>query len=161
MRREENLHRKTYLEHMSLKVLSCHYHKNIKRHTADTIVSLPNPKQWVIVHTSDFMMIIRQSKYIIIIYYHNMETRCTLLAHRVENPPVTSGLSSRNTRNAELWCFLFHQLLNKQSICWWFVTPWRSLDVTVTVFSGLGRQCMAFILITKITIIACLQWFKY
>ena len=27
-------------------------HKNIERHTADTTVSWPNPKQWVIVHTS-------------------------------------------------------------------------------------------------------------
>ena len=34
--------------------------KNIKRHTAHTIVSWPNPKQWIIVHTSDLMMIIRQ-----------------------------------------------------------------------------------------------------
>ena len=33
----------------------------IKRHTAHTIVSWPNPKQWIIVHTSDLMMIIRQS----------------------------------------------------------------------------------------------------
>ena len=39
--------------------------KNIERHTADTIVSWPNPKQWVIVHTSDLMMLIRQSIYII------------------------------------------------------------------------------------------------
>ena len=31
-------------------------YKNIERHTADTIVSWPNPKQWVIVHTSDLMM---------------------------------------------------------------------------------------------------------
>ena len=41
--------------------------KNIERHTAHTIVSWPNPKQWVTVHTSDLMMmIIRQS-----IYYLN------------------------------------------------------------------------------------------
>ena len=39
-----------------------HLHKNIKRHTAHTIVSWPNPNQWIIVHTSDLMMfIIRQS----------------------------------------------------------------------------------------------------
>ena len=37
------------------------YHKNIERHTAHTIVPWPNPKQWIIVHTSDLMMIIRQS----------------------------------------------------------------------------------------------------
>ena len=40
-------------------------HKNIERHTAHTIVSWPYPKQWVIVHTSDFMMITRQSVYIL------------------------------------------------------------------------------------------------
>ena len=34
--------------------------ENIERHTTDTIVSWPNPKQWVIVHTSDLMMIIRK-----------------------------------------------------------------------------------------------------
>ena len=39
--------------------------KKIERHTADTIVSWPNPKQWVIFHTSDSMKIIRQSIYII------------------------------------------------------------------------------------------------
>ena len=38
--------------------------KNTKTHTAHTIVSWPNPKQWVIVHTSDLMMIIRQRIYI-------------------------------------------------------------------------------------------------
>ena len=34
-------------------------YENIERHTADTIGSWTNPKQWVIVHTSDLMMIIR------------------------------------------------------------------------------------------------------
>ena len=48
------------------------YHKNIKRHTGDTIVSWPNPKQWVIVHTSDLMMIIRQSIYILSIITREM-----------------------------------------------------------------------------------------
>ena len=41
------------------------YYKNIERHAAGTIVSWPNPKQWVKVHTSDLMMIIRQSIYIL------------------------------------------------------------------------------------------------
>ena len=40
-------------------------HKNIEWHTAHTIVSWPNPKQWVKVQTSDLMMIIRQSIYIL------------------------------------------------------------------------------------------------
>ena len=35
--------------------------KNTKRHTAQTIVSWPNPKQWF----DDLMMIIRQSTYIL------------------------------------------------------------------------------------------------
>ena len=34
-------------------------HKNIVRHTAHTIVSWPNPKQWLMIHTSGLMMIIR------------------------------------------------------------------------------------------------------
>ena len=38
---------------------------NIKRHAAYTIVSWPIPKQWVIVHTSDLMMMIKQSRYIV------------------------------------------------------------------------------------------------
>ena len=36
-------------------------HKNIVRYTAHTIVSWPNPKQWLMIHTSGLMMIIRQS----------------------------------------------------------------------------------------------------
>ena len=47
-------------------LLQCYIvQKNKERHTAGTIVSWPNPKQWVIVHTSDLMTIIRQSIYII------------------------------------------------------------------------------------------------
>ena len=41
------------------------FDKDTVRHTAHTIVSLPHPKQWVIVHTSDLMIIIRQSIYIL------------------------------------------------------------------------------------------------
>ena len=47
-------------------------HKNIERHTAGTIVSWSNPKQWVIVHTSDLMMIKRQSIYILSIITREM-----------------------------------------------------------------------------------------
>ena len=54
------------------------FHKNIERHTAHTIVSWPNPKQWVIVHTSDLMMIIRQSIYILSIITKEM---CKLKTH--------------------------------------------------------------------------------
>ena len=38
-------------------------HKNIDKHTARAIVSWPNPKQLIIDHTSDLMMIIRQNVY--------------------------------------------------------------------------------------------------
>ena len=49
-------------------------HKNIERHTAHTIVSWLNPKQWVIVHTSELMMIMRQSTYIYSLNHYNMST---------------------------------------------------------------------------------------
>ena len=47
-------------------------YKNIERHTAHTIVTWPTPKQWVIVHTSDLMMIIRQIMYILSIITNEM-----------------------------------------------------------------------------------------
>ena len=40
-------------------------HKNIERRTAHIIYSWPNPKQWMIVHTSDLIMIMRQGVYIL------------------------------------------------------------------------------------------------
>ena len=49
-----------------------YFYKNIEKHTAHTIVSWPNPKQWMIVHTSNLMMIIRQSIYIISIITREM-----------------------------------------------------------------------------------------
>ena len=59
--------------------------KNIERHTVHTIVSWPKPKQWVIVHTSDLMMIIRQSIYIYIYIkwtvFVNVTTKSTQHAH--------------------------------------------------------------------------------
>ena len=53
-------------------VVYAHVYKNIERLTAHTIVSWPNPKQWVKVHTSDLMMIIRQSIYILSIITKEM-----------------------------------------------------------------------------------------
>ena len=47
-------------------------YKNIERNTADSIVSWPNPKQWVIVHTSDLIMMITQSIYILSITTREM-----------------------------------------------------------------------------------------
>ena len=46
--------------------------KNIERHAADPIVSWPNPKQWVLVHTSNLMMTIRQSILILSIITREM-----------------------------------------------------------------------------------------
>ena len=45
---------------------------NRERHTRLTIISCLNPKQWVIVHTSDLMMILRQSIYILSIIMRGM-----------------------------------------------------------------------------------------
>ena len=47
-------------------------HIDIERHTALTIVSWPNPKQWIMVHTSDFMMISRQIIYILSVITREM-----------------------------------------------------------------------------------------
>ena len=41
----------------------CNEDKNIERRIAHILVSWPNPKQWIIVHISDLIMIIRQSLY--------------------------------------------------------------------------------------------------
>ena len=57
--------------------------RTIKRHTAHTIVSWPNPKQWVILHTSDLMMIIRQIIYIISIITKEMAKLRTHIPHTV------------------------------------------------------------------------------
>ena len=84
--------------------------KNIERHTAHTIVSWPSPEQWVIVHTSDLMMIIRQSTYILSIITkdvvklktHNL-TYCIMvnwenmlnLAHTLDKLYLTGILSNQ------------------------------------------------------------------
>ena len=51
--------------------------KNIESHTGHTIVSWPNSKQWIIVHTSDLMMIIRQSVYSLNHHERNGQTENT------------------------------------------------------------------------------------
>ena len=52
-----------YINRLSYYGAAAFCHKYIERHTAHTIVSWPNPKQWIIVHNSDLMMVIRQSIY--------------------------------------------------------------------------------------------------
>ena len=85
-------------------------HKNIERHTAHTIVSWPNPTQWVVVHTSDLMMIIGQSMYIISIITKEMgelkthsPTHCIMdnwenMLHREVNCMITSQLYNLITK---------------------------------------------------------------
>ena len=50
-----------YRSILQLQIPQSHYYKNIVRHTAHTIVSWPNPKQWLMINTSGLMMIIRES----------------------------------------------------------------------------------------------------
>ena len=73
------------------------FHANIQRHTAHTIVSWPNQKQWVIVHTSDLMMITRQSIYILSIITKGMgkqKTR-TMSGRHHKTLIMTFSVSSR------------------------------------------------------------------
>ena len=57
---------------LDIKVKLKNVHKNIERHTAHTIVSWSNPKQRVLVHTSDLMMMIGQSIYVLSIITREM-----------------------------------------------------------------------------------------
>ena len=80
-------------------------HKNIERHTARTIVSWPNPKQWVIVHTSDLMMIIRQSIYplrIINTYHHQVHYTTNSSFLEIWQLKVQFSHASRRTAS---WAF--------------------------------------------------------
>ena len=63
----------SFVQYMGLCVFSLPISRmNTERHTAYTIVSWPNPKQWVIVNTSDLMMMIRQSIYFLSIITKGM-----------------------------------------------------------------------------------------
>ena len=46
------------------------------------------------------------------------------------NPPIIRGLPSQTVTNADLRFYVL-ELLNKESSCLWFRTPWRSCDVSV------------------------------
>ena len=52
--------------------LDCCPYKNIARHKAHTIVSLFNPKLWLMIHNSDFMMIITRITYLFTIIKRHM-----------------------------------------------------------------------------------------
>ena len=59
----QNLKRRFHKDSIYHRQYDSFIQKNRERHTAHTIVSWLNPKQWSIVHTSDLMMIIEQSIY--------------------------------------------------------------------------------------------------
>ena len=59
-----------FLHDLNVLIHASSYHKNLEGHTAHTIVSWPNPKQRVIVHTSDLMMIDNKTKYIYSLNHH-------------------------------------------------------------------------------------------
>ena len=58
-------------------------------------------------------------------WHHDMETLSVLLALCAGNPPVTA------VRDFGFLCCQDEQLLNKQSICRWFATPWCSCNIDV------------------------------
>ena len=62
---------------------------------------------------------------------HQLETFSALLALCEGNPPVTGGFLSQRPVTQHSFDIFFDVRLNKrsnkQSRCWWFETPWRSL----------------------------------
>ena len=85
-------------------------YKNIKRHTAHTIISWPHPKRWIVVHTSDLMMIIRQSNIFsqpsrgnsVIVHGHNKEGKqwpfpCAYINNQSERQTISAKKSSQYT----------------------------------------------------------------
>ena len=101
--------------------------KYTERHTAHTIVSWPNRKQWVTVHTSDLMMIIRQSIYIlsIMIFYQ----KCCSIRH-----PMQMYQNTHTCLNSPLWTISTHSMSSKMYTnfccalfgCEYIMSSWRS-----------------------------------
>ena len=122
------------------------HHKNLTRRTMHTIVSWPRPKQWLMIHTSDLMMmIIRESSHILTIITrwvgklktkksrrHQMETFSALLALCVGDSPVPGEFPSQRpvTQNFDVF-FDLHR--NKRLRRRWLETPsrlsWRHCNV--------------------------------
>ena len=53
------------------------------------------------------------------------------------NPPVMGVFSVQRANNVTLWCFFavgLNKLLNKQSSCQWFKTPWHSSGIVVMLW---------------------------
>ena len=91
-------------------------HKNIARHTAHTIVSWPNTKQWQPTHTSNLMVIIMISI--------------------LEEIYVISNKRPVMRASDIFFVVSLKKLLQKQSRCWWFETPWCACDVTEIRLKG-------------------------
>ena len=104
--------------------------KNIERHTAHTIVSWPNPKQWVIVHTSDLMMIIRQSMSILSIITKEMgklkthsPTYCIM-----DNREYAYILLAHSTNY--IWQAFYKLVIDGWGIPWKIALTWMSRNIT-------------------------------
>ena len=104
--------------------------KNIERHAAHNIASWPNRKQWVIVHTFDLMMIIRQSKYIFSIITREMgkqkihsPTYCIMdnwenmlnLTHTRQNIPDRHLISSMSSDKFAQWWYCTNERVRSAS----------------------------------------------
>ena len=73
----------------------CWLIKNIERHTAHTIVSWTDPKQWQMGHTSDLMMIIRSNTGILTIVIREMGKLNTHSMKIIERIDLISDTHSR------------------------------------------------------------------
>ena len=88
-----------------------------------------------------------------------------LLALCEENPSVTTGYPSQRVSIASLsgfFCDLhLNKRLNKQWICRWFGTQWRSCDVCVMVIFSNVAPSMANVVFPFKFIETCSHWFNY
>ena len=75
-----------------------------------------------------------------------------LLSH----PLIKCSIPSKRASNTEFWCahvISLNKLLNKQSISWWFETPWRTCNVNVTLrnYFGFAMKIYSLYLFTMCT----------
>ena len=91
-------------------------HKNMERHTADTIVSWPNPKQWVIVHVGQVSAHTNSrwaiEFYLTYLYYLFHDDVIKWKHFRVTGPLYGEFTGHRwipltKANDRELWCFLW------------------------------------------------------
>ena len=120
-------------------------YKNIKRHTAHTIVSWPNPKQQIIIHISDQMMITRQSLYSLNHHKGNRQTENTQPTIKNINENViydTWASISKSMTLSDMWEVLrmscYTSIINKQSYAvttqWYVLSLSNRLNVGYRIF---------------------------